>query len=543
MSGRKLRWLSSGLVATAGAGMLAVTAMMNSAVALGDTPDLVAPVIPPAGDIGLFVGASGTPIPGPDYVGAAYELYVNHNFPGITSFFQGAANPPFGNGVFTPEGLYPLEAAGVHQLYLNYPQVDGLPSLTSSVGQGAFNVQSTVLTEQAANEASTVFGYSQGSTLNGIAMQLLDPSGTEKTGPLDPKFLLIADPSNPNGGLLERFNGFETMGGPQAGTVDPLSLPSLGISFDGATPADDYATTIYSLEYDGFADFPRYPLNFLSDLNAFLGIADLHGTYLNGAAPPSMGLSGPSPTDIANAVHLTTTGGLTNYYMITSDTVNGVDGPVTPPLVSTLGELPVIGKPLEDLLGPDLTVLINLGYGGDNLGYSDAPANIATPFGLFPDVNSTTLMNELTAGAQTGFAAFENDLSNPAALFSSLTEPSTTSGPSFSDILTTLETDFSSPEAASTTLTELANAFSSALSTAYSVFLPLTDISNALSTSLPAYDVSLFTDNVGTGDLADAFGLPVAANTALDTLAAGFAYEVVSTAASQIAADFSAIGF
>ncbi len=470
---------------------------------------------------------------------AAYELYVNPTFPGITSFYQAtsdvAGSPGFfGDGVFTPEGLYPLEAAGVHQLYLNYPQVDGLPSLTSSVGQGATAVQQAVLSDILKNDASTVFGYSQGSTLNGIAMQLLDPSGTPQTSPLDPKFLLIADPSNPNGGLLERFNGFETMSGHTV--VDPLSLPSLGISFDGATPSDDYVTTIYSLEYDGFADFPRYPLNFLSDLNAFLGIAELHGTYLNAAG----GLPGPTPTDIADAVHLTTSGDtLTNYYMIT--TLGGPDAPVTPPLVSTLGELPVIGKPLEDLLGPDLTVLINLGYGGDNLGYSDAPANIATPFGLFPDVNSTALMNELAAGAQSGFAAFEKDLSDPAALFSSLTESSTTSTPSLSDIFTALANDFSSPEAASTTLTELANAFSSAASTAYSTLLPTTDILNALVTSLPAYDYSLFAANLATGDLADAFGLPVAADTAIGTLAAGFEYEIISTALSQISADFAGL--
>ncbi len=490
----------------------------------------------------MFVGASGTPIPGPDYIGAAYELYVAPIYGaigspgGITSFYQATSDVPgtpgfFGDGVFTPEGLYPLEAAGVHQLYLNYPQVDGLPSLTSSVGQGATAVQQAVLSDILKDDASTVFGYSQGSTLNGIAMQLLDPTGAEKTGPLDPKFLLIADPSNPNGGLLERFNGFETMSGHTV--VDPLSLPSLGISFDGATPSDDFTTTIYSLEYDGFADFPRYPLNFLSDLNAFLGIADLHGTYLNGAANPDLDLPGPTAADIDAAKLLTgsealgTPDSLTNYYMI--DTIDGQ--PVTPPLVSTLGELPVVGKPLADLLGPDLTVLINLGYGGDNLGYSDAPANIPTPFGLFPDVNTTDLTSELTGGAQTGFAAFENDLSNPAALFASLTEPSTTSGPSLSDLFTALGNDFSSP-------TDFANAISSAASTAYSTLLPTTDILNALVTSLPAYDYSLFTDNLATGDLADAFGLPVAANTAIGTLAAGFEFEIISTALGQITADF-----
>ena len=111
-------------------------------------------------------------------------------------------------------------------------------------------------------------------------------------------------------------------------TVDQLNLASLGIAFNGATPSDDYVTNIYSLEYDGFTDFPRYPLNFLSDLNAFLGIEDLHGTYLNGGVDGS----GPTAEQIANAILLPgsmdsgTADSLTNYYMIDE----------TAPLVSLL---------------------------------------------------------------------------------------------------------------------------------------------------------------------------------------------------------------
>lgn len=37
--------------------------------------------------------------------------------------------------------------------------------------------------------------------------------------------------------------------------------------------------SIYSLQYDGFADFPRYPLNELSSQNAFLGVSFIHGNY------------------------------------------------------------------------------------------------------------------------------------------------------------------------------------------------------------------------------------------------------------------------
>lgn len=46
------------------------------------------------------------------------------------------------------------------------------------------------------------------------------------------------------------------------------------------TPSNTiYPTHIYTLEYDGFADFPRYPINLISDLNAFAGIYYVHNAY------------------------------------------------------------------------------------------------------------------------------------------------------------------------------------------------------------------------------------------------------------------------
>ncbi|MGC1803777.1 MAG: PE-PPE domain-containing protein [Mycobacterium sp.] len=512
-----------------------MTAIVNSAFAFGDPP-LPGPTDPT--DLGLVLGGSGLPIPTAPYVDAADLAYINGWAP-----VQFPATYPgvLANGVFTPEGLYPVTDAGVHQLLLNYPSGDftgydvvtklpitisDLPDQSSSVGQGLTILNDNILANVAAGDVSTVFGYSQSAAISSLEMGILQ---TEQVPTSDVNFVLIGDVSAPNGGLLERFNGFETTSGQT--TVDPLQLPSLGFNFDGATPDDGYTTAVYSLEYDGFADFPRYPLDFLADLNAFLGIAELHGTYLNQAA----GLpGGPTEAEITGATPLTTDpayGTDASYFMIDQN----------PPLVTLLSNIPVVGKPLADLLGPDLTVLINLGYGGDNLGYSDAPANVPTPFGLFPDVNPTTLANELVTGAQLGFQQFGSDLSNPAALLSSLTDFSTTSTTSLSDIFTALETDFSSPEAASTTLTELVNALSGAASTAYSTLLPTADIANALLTSMPAYDVSLITDNLSTGDLLDAVGLPVAADTALVTLAAGFEYDVISNAASQIGADFAGL--
>ena len=527
MSGRKARWVGLGLVATAGAGVLGLSAMMNPSSAYADDSD-----------IGLVIGGTELPIPGPAYVEAADFLYLENGpagvptYPDITTFYQATpATDGFGNGLFTPEGAYPLFGGGVQQLFYNYPlDANGLPSLTTSVGQGAAILESTILGNQAAGDGSTVFGYSQSSTLSGVTMQLLDPTGANDSGlPDAPQFLLIADPNNPDGGLFERFNGFETTSGQT--TVDPLNLASLGISFNGATPADDFTTNIYTLEYDGFADFPRYPLNFVSDLNAFLGIEELHGTYLNGGVDGS----GPTAADIANAILLPGSENsptdpcaecLTNYYMI--DTLDG--NPVTPPLVGLLPE------PLQALLGPDLTYLINLGYGDGTLGYSDTAANVPTPFGLFPDVSPLTVLSTLATDTVQGITAFGNELSDPAALLPSLDPAS--SGQSLTDVLSALSADAANPAAS---LTDIVNGISSAASTAYSTLLPTADIINSLVTSLPAYDVSLFTDNLSNGDLLDAIGLPLAADTAIATLAAGFEVSVLSDAASQIAADFSGL--
>jgi PE-PPE domain len=517
MSDRKLRWLGLGLVATASAGVLGLSAMMNPASAHADDSN-----------IGLVIGGSELPIPGPDYVEAANELYLDNPltklYPDLT-FYQATPSNPFGNGLFTPEGAYPLFSGGVHQLYYNYPlDSDSLPSLTTSVGQGAAILESTILSDEAAGDSSTVFGYSQSTTVSTVAMELLDPTGTPETGGTNPQFLLIADLNNPNGGLLERFNGFETLSGNT--TVNPLNLAALGISFNGATPADDFTTNIYTLEYDGFADFPRYPINLLSDLNAFLGIAELHGTYLNGGVDGS----GPTPEQIADATLLPgsmdsvtdpCTDCLTNYYMINE----------TAPLVALLP------TSLQELLGPDLTYLINLGYGDGSLGYSvtaDSPANIPTPFGLFPDVSLSTVLSTLASDTEQGI----QNLMTGTDPYSAALDPATSSATSFTDLLSALSADAANPAAS---FTDFVNAISSATSTLYSTLLPTADIINMLVTSLPAWETSIFTDTLSSGDLVDALGLPIAATVGIGTLAAGFEYEILSTAISQAAADFSGL--
>ena len=105
-------------------------------------------------------------------------------------------------------------------------------------------------------------------------------------------FVLVADEMNPNGGILARFPGFP------AG--QPLRIPSLGFTFYGATPSNTiYPTNIYSLEYDGFADFPQYPINLISDLNAFAGIYYVHNTYPAKSVGASPWLQHSATADVA----------------------------------------------------------------------------------------------------------------------------------------------------------------------------------------------------------------------------------------------------
>jgi hypothetical protein len=242
----------------------------------------------------------------------------------------------------------------------------------------------------------------------------------------------------------------------------PASV-GLGLDFYGATPSNTvYPSDIYTIEYDGFADFPRYLIDFLSDLNAFAGIATVHQRY------PSLAFARIDkaitlPTD--PAYDTTTT-----HYMIPTHSL---------PLLDPLRAVPVVGKPLADLVQSDLRVLVNLGYGDPDFGYSTDPANVPTQFGLFPSVNPATVIGELATGTQHGIGAFARDISVTG--FPSLPDISQvfTSNPS-----TTLDTPYRQ------------RLITRATATAYSTLLPTADIANAVLTSVPSYDVNLFLDGI-----------------------------------------------
>lgn len=465
-------------------GALGASARAQLTALTGGTTPLGAPgTTPPASSptpvtTALILGASGVPIPDAKYIATAYANYVSRDF--TTSNIS---------GLFTPEGLYPI--TGVKDLTLNI-----------SVDRGLTILNSALTGPNAATRPVTVFGYSQGAMLAALELPNLVAAHVPTS---DVSFVLVGNEMTPNGGLLARFPG--------------LDFPSLGLPFYGAMASNTgYPIYNYTLEYDGFADFPRYPIDILADLNAFAGIAFVHGTYLQ--IPQSQ---------IDSAITLPTSPGYTGgstYYLIPTHNL---------PLLDPLRAIPYVGNPLADLLQPDLRYLVNWGYGDPNYGYSTGYANVATPFGVVPPLSATTVLpGYLLGGTQQGIFAALGDLQSeglpalpPLSLSSAVS--GTPVAPSPVTGLTGLLADIESAN------NGFAGSVAGAVSTAYATLLPTADIGTALAVTLPSYDLDLFLNGISQAlngqpvqGLVNAFGQPIAADVGLGTLAGGVEFLVVS---------------
>ncbi len=301
------------------------------------------------GDTALVLGPGGFSTPPPRYVDAVQQLYLEPN-----GYGNYTTQP-----LTTPEGIFPPST--------NPAFVD------PETHQAITLLDNAIMQDTADGGHVVVFGYSGSATVAFLEQQALNVDHNAPD-PSQLAFVLVGDPSNPNGGLYDRV------------------LPSY-------FSVDHYPTDVYTQEYDGFADFPQYPLNTLSDLNAVMGMIYQHSTYAN-----------LTPEQISSAIPLPTDGdSLTHYYMIPTENL---------PLLDPLRLLPG-GNQLADLLQPDLKVLVNLGYGSITDGWSQGPANAPTPFGIFPNVNPVEVATALTNGAQQGITDALNDPPSLSGVFSS----------------------------------------------------------------------------------------------------------------------------
>lgn len=211
-----------------------------------------------------------------------------------------------------------------------------------------------------------VYGYSQSAVIATIEKRNLIERGNGESVP-EVSFVLIANPNRPNGGVLQRFAG--------------LYIPLLGVTFNGATPTDsdldgdgdyEFTTVDIARQYDGWADFPVYPLNIVATTNALLGIYYLHGDYWS--------------ADVGTPLEQGTEGD-TTYYLIPTERL---------PLLMPLEQLGVPSPVLTAVDAP-LRVIVEWGYDRD-------PDNVGTPTRarLIPLVNPVTGLVNLAVAIPTG---------------------------------------------------------------------------------------------------------------------------------------------
>jgi hypothetical protein len=435
-----------------------------------------------ADDVTLVFGGSGLPIPSQQIVDNVTNLFVTPS-PGLGDFTVENAQ-----SAFTPEGFYPTDPlTGVKSLPAGPSEEQGLYMMNTYIDQQVADGNNVV-----------VFGYSQSA---GIATEEQENLATDLANkvpgtptPDQVQFVLIGDPAG-----------------------EGSSLPD--------TP---YTTDIYALQYDGVTQPPAYPIDGLADLNAALGFLYVHSSY------PALTEAPADQVTPVGDVLLTTlhseAGGTINYYLIPTENL---------PLLDPIRGLAVIGQPIADLLQPDLKVLVDLGYGANNLGYVP-PSLEPYPLGVFPDVNPLTVLGELATGAEQGFSAFLSDLpavpgnlvafleAAPSEIIDGLTHLnqvnyitilSSILGPGAELVLqgeyqpvADLAPLLPVPTGPAAPLVDFINAVTSAVSFDYATLLPTAD--NLVTVAeLPLLDAGVFAQYLGQGNIVDALGLPVALDT------------------------------
>ncbi len=455
------------------------TAQLRQSVTGGLFQPTAPPVLPPVfnDNIAIAMGGTGTPIPGPTYLDAVNKLFIQPNAMGATL-----------TSLVTPEQLYPI--TGVRSLIF-----------ASSVQQGLQILDTAVWDQIHAGNHVTVFGYSQSAVISSLLMGHYASLGPNAPLPSQLSFILTGNEMNPNGGILARIPG--------------LDISTVGLPFYGAMPNTPYPTTTYTLQYDGFADFPRYPLNIVSDINAVFGIITVHTTYAD-----------LTPAQVQSATPLPTTGATSNRWFI-------IDHPNLP-LLDPVRAIPVIGEPLAALVQPNLKVIVNLGYGDPNYGYSTGYADVPTPFGLFPEVPPGVVADALVRGTQQGINDFL------AIAPHALTTAPVIQPPGFPPLIQAYAPP--TPPVLPPTPVNIANTFASVVSTGYSVLLPTADLLTAFATTMPAYDFTLFVSQLAQGNLRAAIELPLAATAGLAALGGMIEFIAVVEAAADIAQDLQSIG-
>ena len=249
-------------------------------------------------------------------------------------------------------------------------KLSGLFDLTidQSIQAGVADLETAMATY--GNDHLVIYGDSQAAAVAILVKRKLAEQYPTGTPAPDIQFVLGGDTNLPNGGLNSRFPG--------------LYIPILDLSFNGSEPTNtQFHTDVITRQYDGAADFPLYPLNVISTLNALLGFVYLHTHPFDVTLAP----------DASTSVALQGTHGDTSYYFFETQ-----DLPLFAPL-RMLG----VPEALIDVVEPFFRVIVELGYD------RSIPPWEPTPARLIPTLDSakvaTDLVNAVGEGIDNAAAA------------------------------------------------------------------------------------------------------------------------------------------
>ena len=288
--------------------MLGISAIAGSAVAQTATT--------------LLMGTTFLPDPmtDPAYVNGATNYYIDQT---TLCKVQSCTTKP----VITPQQFWPITE-------LTDLKID------KSIAKGTNIIDVAIKDELNANsDPIVVFGDSQSSSI--LTHEKRDLAGLSATDKGRLTFELLANPNRPNGGIPQRFA--------------PFTIPIIDLTGSGATPTNTGITTIdIAFQYDAIADFPRYPLNLLADLNILAG-ATIHSSYMTG-------LNSYTEAELIQAVN--DPANRQTYQDTTYITIPAKHLPLVVPLLAFGKAVGLSGltTPIVDLIEPTLKVLVELGY-------------------------------------------------------------------------------------------------------------------------------------------------------------------------------------
>ena len=208
------------------------------------------------------VGAAGVAVAGAAVIGVAPTLSVSPQLMASLHYLRGTniGNEPTEqqyrdfigvvlDGTHTPPPDAPYEKVPYNAGFAPFSH-GGFGDLTynKSVEQGV-----ELLDGQEPAPGDIIFGFSQGA----VVASKYKETHTGNT------YVLVENPSRPNGGVMERFKG--------------ATIPFLDVTFSGPTPNNGDLTIDVARQYDGWVDFPTYLRNPVAIANALMGIALVHG--------------------------------------------------------------------------------------------------------------------------------------------------------------------------------------------------------------------------------------------------------------------------